>query len=948
MKNFKKMMALVIAMVMVLTMALPAMAATPTADSKGTITVNSPIMGADYSAYQIFKLTMNDDTNPGAFAYSIGKDDPFYKAVAAYAADTTKGLTLTGVPSTAISPEPAQEPKYGEYTVTVDLDKFDAQAFGQAMHTAVAATDPAMDPAPTEYKPTYEADKNVVTPAKAEAITFENLPYGYYLITNNYYDTTSPLDVSLMNGETLIHKFTSEDYTFTRDAEGNVTDVTVKGLETADTTTDPAQTESYAVQFAKAKYPDLAAAKTQYEKDHAGDNTVKTWEAMTDAEKNNVLDQYRTSAEANAIELVKNQVLTHASDDNATDGTIKERLIFIDSTTPNGVINEKNEFEKWDVPVNPDGYADAPDTPNHDEPKGGKNIVVGESVDGKTVYADSSEAAIGDKIHYQLSINAVNFERTDANDPNSVKQIKEYVIADYQNKNMKYVPKDGEGNYGLKVTIVKKDADGNNQTTVAGPMDYSSWVDKGYFFTNKNKEDLGSGEVFAAGTGGIVIPWVEKMVKNAGETDEQFLARVAATKNVYTNKVYAKANSDAGITAEAYAALNSSQKTTYFLGKDGKYYSKVPVYAEVSTTPVAGRKYTQMYGDGTEYDWIQDGDKYYLVDENNNKVQAIDKTGEKVWQLEETDYFKSKYDNDVTILVDYWMELLDTAVIDGEGNKNYSQFGVDYVEPFDKEYDFGTEEKPGENPPDEPKQPEEKKDKDDATVFTYAIALKKVDPEGNALVGAKFKLRGVTVTEKSQGYYKVKTYSHETDAAFGDEVKTDDHGILVVEGLPTKWEVEIMETEAPVGFNKLTDTLQLKPFKTGEEVTTTATVTYKDIDGVETSITTTTVEYKNTSGTIAKKVTIGDAAPKYYGSDGAEISDTNFNSLIAAYNAATVDKTTVTKNNDKIATIEVVNNAGAELPSTGGIGTTIFYVIGAILVLGAGILLVTRRRMNAN
>ena len=41
------------------------------------------------------------------------------------------------------------------------------------------------------------------------------------------------------------------------------------------------------------------------------------------------------------------------------------------------------------------------------------------------------------------------------------------------------------------------------------------------------------------------------------------------------------------------------------------------------------------------------------------------------------------------------------------------------------------------------------------------------------------------------------------------------------------------------------------------------------------------------------------------------------------------------------------NTKGTELPSTGGIGTTIFYVVGAILVLGAGIVLVTRRRMRA-
>ena len=57
---------------------------------------------------------------------------------------------------------------------------------------------------------------------------------------------------------------------------------------------------------------------------------------------------------------------------------------------------------------------------------------------------------------------------------------------------------------------------------------------------------------------------------------------------------------------------------------------------------------------------------------------------------------------------------------------------------------------------------------------------------------------------------------------------------------------------------------------------------------------------------------------------------------------STYDGTTADKFDD------VVNNKGTILPSTGGIGTTLFYIIGAILVLGAGILLVTRRRMNAN
>lgn len=46
--------------------------------------------------------------------------------------------------------------------------------------------------------------------------------------------------------------------------------------------------------------------------------------------------------------------------------------------------------------------------------------------------------------------------------------------------------------------------------------------------------------------------------------------------------------------------------------------------------------------------------------------------------------------------------------------------------------------------------------------------------------------------------------------------------------------------------------------------------------------------------------------------------------------------------------LTVENNAGAELPSTGGIGTTVFYVLGGLLVVCAGVLLITKRRMNKN
>ena len=44
--------------------------------------------------------------------------------------------------------------------------------------------------------------------------------------------------------------------------------------------------------------------------------------------------------------------------------------------------------------------------------------------------------------------------------------------------------------------------------------------------------------------------------------------------------------------------------------------------------------------------------------------------------------------------------------------------------------------------------------------------------------------------------------------------------------------------------------------------------------------------------------------------------------------------------------VKVLNQSGTELPSTGGMGTTIFYVLGGVLMAGAFVLLVVRKRMR--
>ena len=69
------------------------------------------------------------------------------------------------------------------------------------------------------------------------------------------------------------------------------------------------------------------------------------------------------------------------------------------------------------------------------------------------------------------------------------------------------------------------------------------------------------------------------------------------------------------------------------------------------------------------------------------------------------------------------------------------------------------------------------------------------------------------------------------------------------------------------------------------------------------------------------------------------------------YNIATEDTmVTVSANSTSTATAtataEVENNTGTELPSTGGMGTTLFYTIGGLLVVAAGVLLVTKKRMH--
>lgn len=55
---------------------------------------------------------------------------------------------------------------------------------------------------------------------------------------------------------------------------------------------------------------------------------------------------------------------------------------------------------------------------------------------------------------------------------------------------------------------------------------------------------------------------------------------------------------------------------------------------------------------------------------------------------------------------------------------------------------------------------------------------------------------------------------------------------------------------------------------------------------------------------------------------------------------------TVGEDTTTVDEVKVLNNTGSILPSTGGSGTTLIYILGAVLVLGSSVVLITKKRMR--
>ena len=183
---------------------------------------------------------------------------------------------------------------------------------------------------------------------------------------------------------------------------------------------------------------------------------------------------------------------------------------------------------------------------------------------------------------------------------------------------------------------------------------------------------------------------------------------------------------------------------------------------------------------------------------------------------------------------------------------------------------------------------------DQSKVYSAQVIIKKVDGDGNALNGARFKLK------KGNKWYKL------------------DNGIVTwVDKEADGTQIEPTSAEQPNPAYSLEAKAEAEAAGEEYNVPETINVAAASFTGIPNG-TYTIVETK---------------VPTGYN----KAEDTEITIKPASENDLTTELTVESL---------VTNNKGTELPSTGGIGTTIFYAIGGMMVVAAALLLITKKRMG--
>ena len=182
---------------------------------------------------------------------------------------------------------------------------------------------------------------------------------------------------------------------------------------------------------------------------------------------------------------------------------------------------------------------------------------------------------------------------------------------------------------------------------------------------------------------------------------------------------------------------------------------------------------------------------------------------------------------------------------------------------------------------------------DTVIAFTYKVVVNKYNEKEELIAGAEFTLEKFVVNAEGSETHTVGETTYTGNWVAKSVVKTEAGKVFTFNGLDDGF-YRLTETKAPDGYNKIDPV----------EFTVTA----------EHDILWETQDREDVLTDLSGDVTTGEI----------EFSE---------------------KLDEGSLSTDVVNQAGTVLPETGGIGTTIFYALGGLLVVAAVVLLVTKKRM---
>jgi fimbrial isopeptide formation D2 family protein/LPXTG-motif cell wall-anchored protein len=380
---------------------------------------------------------------------------------------------------------------------------------------------------------------------------------------------------------------------------------------------------------------------------------------------------------------------------------------------------------------------------------------------------------------------------------------------------------------------------------------------------------------------------------------------------------------------------------------------------------------------------LLDEDAYYVT-------TGTDTDGSTTIKIVFKDFIKYQSDKNSDVIVTYNATVNDEVVV-GATNENTN--AVQLIYSNNPNVTYVGQPNPNDPNPENPNEGDEpKNDEKDylgetpwSTVYVYTTALNIVKIKSGAslrLAGAEFKVEGTKINTvvKTTYTYTAKKYYIEGDE---EEVSLEDNELCFKTATGEFEKAPAAYYKEPVKYNDNNekDVNGSKYYNTEtKDYETTFDSTHKYEEGIviyereehhETYTKSEAVELKGITGEDGELYIEGLSAGIYTITE--VTAPTGYNALdnpitvkiectVEDKNEATMTPTwtfeadetggtNYTSQNvktlgDGTGEMVIYNVAGKTLPSTGGMGTTIFYVLGSILMAGAVILLITKRRMN--